>query len=357
MGLKQVIGRQVYESLAHGARLVQRPGLPRLVILPCGPRQLGSSNLRAWQVGRCLRRLGWRVTVIPSQCKLAQRTRIIRWEKPDLILIQKGRHPHNWPRYYPGIPTVFDLDDADFLDRHQAEQIAACCEGSRAVIAGSRYVADWCARHNPNVHVVWTGGLLSGQPVAPSAGRRPVLIWASSDAPGYPEDAALVRSLVTRLADHVPFEFRLHGIRPHWPPEFLATFTSLPVPTRTVPFQPYLQMIASMGEAAVGLNPICLESEYNKGKSFGKVLPYLAARVAVVASNALEMPLFFRHGETGYLAEGLDEWVEHAARLLRDPDLRQAIADRAYDAFLRELTVDAAARKVDRVLRGVLEAV
>jgi hypothetical protein len=324
------------------------------VILPCGPRQLGSSNLRAWQVGKGLRALGWRVTVIPSQCGLNQRTRIIRWERPDLILIQKGRHQLNWPRFYPGIPLVFDLDDADFLDSRQSEQLAACCAASRAVIAGSQFVADWCSRHNSNVHVVWTGGLPSRRAVPPPSQRDPILTWASTDAPAYPQDAALVCELIARLANKVRFEFRLYGVRPTWSPEFLAGFTNLPVTVQTVAYLRYPQLVESMSEVAVGLNPISLDMEYNQGKSFGKVLPYLAAKVAVVASNALEMPFFFRHAETGFLAERLDDWVEFTALLLTDPELRQTMADRAHDAFLRELSTEAAARNVDRVLRSVL---
>ena len=84
--------------------------------------------------------------MIPAQCDHAQRQRIIRWEKPDVILIQKGRHALNWPHFYPGVPLVFDLDDADFLDNGQSKQLEACCAASRAVIAGSRRIANWCSQ-------------------------------------------------------------------------------------------------------------------------------------------------------------------------------------------------------------------
>ena len=161
---KQYVGHRVREVLTHGSRLTQRSRLPRLVILPYASRAAGSANLRGWELGASLRKLGWRVTVIPAQCELSQRLRIIQWEKPDLMLIQKGRHPHNWPHHYPGIPLAFDLDDADFLDPKQAEQLAACCAASRAVFAGSRYIADWCLQHNSNVTVVWTGGVLPNRP-------------------------------------------------------------------------------------------------------------------------------------------------------------------------------------------------
>src|SRR5262249_9596101 len=162
---------RVREAVTHVRRWAQRPGRPRVVVLPCGTRALGSSNLRAWAVGAELLNQGWRVTVIPAQCELSQRLRIIRWEKPDVILLQKGRHPANWPRYYPGIPIVFDLDDADFLDPKEVGQLEACSSQSQGVIAGSRYVADWCRRLNPNVTVIWTGSPAPRKraPVRPAA--------------------------------------------------------------------------------------------------------------------------------------------------------------------------------------------
>ncbi len=163
-----------------------------------------------------------------------------------------------------------------------------------------------------------------------------------------------MREIIRQLARTTPFEFWLYGVRPSWPPDFLHSFTSLPVPVRSFPFMSHGRLIESMDEVAVGLNPICVEGAFSLGKSFGKVLPYLAAQVAVVTSNELEMPHFFRHGENGFLATTVDEWVDCTKRLLTEPDLRQDIAERAFADFQSQLTTDSAARKVDGVLRAVL---
>ncbi len=352
--IKQFVGRRVHEILTHGSRLAQPRRLPRLVILPCGPRKLGSSNLRGWEMGASLRKLGWRVTVIPAQCNLPQRTRIISYEQPDVILIQKGRHPLNWPHYYEGIPLVFDLDDADFLDPEQAEQLAACCAASVAVFAGSHFVADWCSQYNSNVQIVWTGGVLPRRPPRRSAKRNSILTWACSDAPGYPLDAELIRQLVCNLAQTTGFEFYLYGLKTSWDPSFLESFTSLPVPVRAFPYMSHARLLESMNDVAVGLNPISLQDDYSRGKSFGKVLPYLAAQVAIVSSNELEIPHFFCHGDNGFLANSIDEWTDCTRRLLTQPDLRQKMVDRAFVDFRSKLTTYSAARKVDDTLRSVL---
>ena len=163
-----------------------------------------------------------------------------------------------------------------------------------------------------------------------------------------------MREIIRQLARTTPFEFWLYGVRPSWPPDFLQSFTSLSVPVRSFPFMSHGRLIESMDEVAVGLNPICVEGAFSLGKSFGKVLPYLAAQVVVVTSHELEMPHFFRHGENGFLTTTVDEWVDCTKRLLTEPALRQAIAERAFADFQSQLTTDSAARKVDGVLRAVL---
>jgi hypothetical protein len=352
--LKPFIGHHLRELIVHGDRLRQPSGRPRLVILPCSSPEVGSSNLRAFQLGKILRGLGWRTSVIPPQCSLRQRKRIISLERPDLILIQKGRHPLNWPKYYPGYPLAFDIDDADFIDDRQVDQVIACCAGSRIVLAGSRFVADWCAQHNDDVEVVWTGGPVLGRTPKPQSSRKAILTWASSDPVGYPEEANLVRGVIERLTPRISFEFWLYGARPSWPRDYVSSFERLGVPVRVFSYMEYSRFMDSLDEVAVGLNPIDAEG-YSQGKSFGKILGYLATNVAVVASNRLEMPHFFRQGVNGFLADTIDEWVEYTGRLLSEPELRQAIVDRAREDYVAKLSSGAIAEQVDRTLRRVLK--
>jgi hypothetical protein len=320
--------------------------------------------LRAYKVGEDLKEFGWRVTVVAPQCELVQRRRILRWERPDLVMIQKGRHPLNWPAYYPGQKIVFDIDDADFLDPGQREQVEACCRGSLGVIAGSHYVADWCRQFQPRTEVIWTGSPIPAVRAQPRPkSRRPILTWANSDPAQYPREAELVRAVVERLADKEKFEFWLFGHRRGADNAFTQGFTSLPIPVKLFEYMPYERFLDSLREVAVGLSPQLRSTEYNLGKSFGKVLAYLTSEVAVVASDAADMPKFFRSGETGMLVkegstfdETVDRWVESTLPLLRDPARRQAMAEAAYDDFVRDLSTKSSTNKVDRFLRETIDS-
>ncbi|MGD0388231.1 MAG: glycosyltransferase [Tepidisphaeraceae bacterium] len=351
-------GHRYRELLAHFQRLSQPSARPRAVFFPSQmPAEGGSALLRAFNVAANLRPLGWRTTVVPPQCELVQRRRILRLEKPDLIVLQMQRHPLNRPSLYDGFPAVFDIDDADFLDPRCVQAVRECCQASRAVTAGSRFVADWCSQFNPNVTVLWTAAPVpKARPIPRPQDRAPVLTWAQSVPDRYPAERELVGQIICNLARRgVKFEFWLYGVTdPTGIAELLSAAEQFAVPVKTHPFLPYPEFIDSLSHVAVGLQPIAVESPFSRGKSFGKILAYLAADVAVVASDALDHPLFFRQGENGLLARSLEDWITHTARLLQEPDFRRRLTDQAWQDFSQNLSIESAAQKMKTVFQTVL---
>ena len=296
--------------------------------------------------------------MIPPQLELHQRQRILRWEKPDLILLQQSRHPLNRPRLYPQTPCVLDADDADILDPRCVDVVEECCRDSVAVIAGSRFLAEQFRRFNRDVTVVWTGTYIGlDREPPPNAPREPIVAWATSDATGYPVEGAFVREVLLRLATRAKLAFRLYGV----PDEaavrdYLAPIRSAGIPVQTLARMPYEAFVESLESVAVGLHPVCLTNPFSRGKSFGKILAYLAARTAIVTSDAIDHPLFFRDGENGVLlGDDPERWAEHCAALLVEPARRAAIADAGRSDFLRRLTTERSAQLVSQVLERVLE--
>ena len=193
--LIRYLGHRYREFLVHLQRLRQPGRRPRVVFFPSQmPAEGGSSLLRAFNVAAALRGMGWRTSVVPPQCELVQRRRILRLEKPDVIVLQMQRHPLNRPKFYPGYPAVFDIDDADFLDEKCVDAVRECCEGSAAVTAGSRFVADWCGKFNQHVSVIWTAASVPAtRPQPRPRDRQPIVTWAQSVPDRYPAERALVK--------------------------------------------------------------------------------------------------------------------------------------------------------------------
>ena len=65
------------------------------------------------------------------------------------------------------------------------------------------------------------------------------------------------------------------------------------------------------------------DDDWSRGKCGLKVLQYMAAGLPVVANSVGVHAEMVRHGETGFLADTAEEWVEAVGRLARDPELRR----------------------------------
>lgn len=329
---------------------------PRLVMLLDAMHSGSGGDLRGRALAPELRRLGWRVIVVPPSMDLAQRKRTIALERPDVILLRQSRHPLNRPALYSPIPCVFDADDAD-IDTHP-DEVVDCLKGSVAVIAGSRYIAEMFQRHNPNVSVIWTGSYATEPPEAISNEERaPVIAWANSVPELHPGERAFLREVLLRLAQQHKFQLHLYGYKGSEPGALLDLMEPLReagIQVTTFGLLPYRAFIDSLGQAAIGLNPVCMDNAWSRGKSFGKVLAYMAAGVAVVTSPELDYPLFFENGRNGVLAGGVDEWAERCSYLLEHPEARGALVRQAQEDMAARLSSRWAARLLDGVLRDVL---
>lgn len=330
------------------------PG-PRAAFLPSKGREM-SSLLRIYAVSAALRHLRWKTAVLPATLTLNQRWRLLSRFAPDFVVMQGARHALNRPGLYPGYRIVYDMDDADFHLPHLAELVSEAMGGVELVLAGSRYVADWCSAQRVPARVVWTGTPPSRGQSTAQAQRGPVVAWAQSAPVDYVEERAFVADVMARVSARRPdVRLRLFGRKPEDDMGILAPFETAGVAVEWLPMMPYPRFLRALESAAVGLSPICTGSPFSRGKSFGKVLAYLDRRVPVVASDEADHALFFTR-DTGILSNDPTVWADEIVRLLADPGARQAMADAGAGALRERLSVEAAARHVDRALRMLLGA-
>lgn len=310
-----------------------------------------AGDLRGVAVARELRSLGWRTIIVPPWLGLNARRWAVRMEPKAVLFFQQSRHPLNKPSLFPGHAAVFDADDADILN--DPEPVLECLRGSGAVIAGSEFLAEQFRLHHPNVTVVWTGTYVE-RPAVEAAPTIPVLVWAQSNPFDYPHEAKLMLDLWTRLAEsRMTFRVRVFSSESDRVAEWLRPITERGIAHEVSPRLRYREFIQSLSAATVGLQPICTTFAYSQGKSFGKVLGYIAAGLPVIASNEVDHARFFRDRENGLLVETLEDWVAACKLLLGDPALRRRLADRAYEDLGTQLSTRAAARKIDEVLTAV----
>ncbi len=352
-GLARPAVRLAREIPPQAGGLWPGPG-PRLVCLPCEGRH-GAALLRIYNMARGLRARGWRVLILSPRLTLAQRYRCIARLGPDLLLMQGARHALNRPDLYPAWPVAFDMDDADFHLPHLADPVRLAMPKVRLVLAGSRYVADWCrAAGAGEAHVVWTGAPVSAAPRPPQAARPPVVAWAQTRPMTYRREADMVRQVMAALSREIPaVRLRLFDRQPGDDPGFAEWFRAAGIRTEWAGKARYRDYIRLFDDVSLGFAPLSEETPFSRGKSFGKVLAMLDRHVPVIASDLGEHGAFFT-GATGIVSNRLDDWMSGAARLLADPAARQTMAEAAAEAFRHRLSDTAAARRTDAILRATL---
>ncbi|MEM7681834.1 MAG: glycosyltransferase [Planctomycetota bacterium] len=345
-----------------------------VMFCPYQPITSGSSRLRAWQVAPHLRKLGWRAAVIPAGCSLEERRARIARFQPDLLVLLRTLHPLNDPTLYapspdvPGTPCLIDIDDADYTHPDRKPALDAGLAASAGAICGSRNVARYCQQHAPFARVVWTGcEPTPGNPApgnatpgsateAHNANRDPIVAWGATSFTRYNHEADLVEEAIAQVAQQRPVTLHIYGARKkRYAAPMAERLRAAGTGVRVFPLLSYDKFLKNLRRAAVGLQVISPEHAYAEGKSFGKVLAYLDADSAVVASNAVDHPLFFTHGRNGLLADPTpDSWAHAIAQLLDDPADRSRMVSEARQDFHNRLTAQAAAKQLDKALRKAL---
>lgn len=350
-GMRRAGGQVLREAGLYPRLMVPPTGSPRVAFLP-GEGRVWSSLLRAYNVADALEQSGWSTLVVPPQLGLSQRRRILRMFGPDVVVVQQCRHPLNRIEYLREWRLVLDIDDADFLSPELDAALSDVARHADGVICGSRYVRDWAKAHNPNSTVIWTGGPVTERPSPAQRDRGPIVTWAQSRPLQYQSEFAFAERVMLDVARHRPdVRYRLYGWDMATDHPALDRLRAAGVTVELRPFLAYDNFLLSLQDCAVGLCPYIPEG-FVLGKSFGKIIGYLDARVPVVCSDVGDHSQFFSTG-TGIVSNDPAVWVDAVVRLLDDPDWRQAVADGAHAQYLGQLSLGAMAARVDGFLRPI----
>jgi glycosyltransferase involved in cell wall biosynthesis len=110
-------------------------------------------------------------------------------------------------------------------------------------------------------------------------------------------------------------------------------------------------------EFDIGVMPL-IDGEWEKGKCAYKLIQYMAAGVVPVGSRVGENSVIIEDGVNGFIASGVEEWVQKLLLAACDSQLRTAIglkarryAESTFDSRLAAGNVDIVFRKVHKVAR------
>jgi glycosyltransferase involved in cell wall biosynthesis len=247
---------------------------------------------------------------------------------------------------------VFDFDDAVWLrDSYHPRGIACVSRTARfrrtlkaadLVIAGNRFLADEAARHaRPGrVAVVPTCVDPSAYPLAAHdspQGLRMVWVGSASTLRGLDR----IRGALAAVGKAVP------GVRLKLVCDQFLQFDGLPVDCVLWDAETEARELAA-ADAGFAWMP---DDDWSRGKCGLKILQYQAAGLPVIANPVGVHREMVLDGETGFLVDGPQAWVEAVGKLAGDPTLRRRMGLAGRSQVVERYDVSAGGRQWVELLK------
>jgi glycosyltransferase involved in cell wall biosynthesis len=313
-------------------------------------------RLRAFQP--LLERAGHTLTLIALPRSIWSRWRVFRSLRAyDVVILQRkllARFEMTLLRRHAR-QLLFDFDDALWLrdsqspkgfdSRRRRNRFRVIVRSCDAAIAGNAFLSEHAARWAgaQRCRVIPTCVDTTHYPLAKhsAAPGSAELVWVGSTSTLRGLEKA--RPILEALGREVP------GLALKLICDRFFTLQHLPVHPRSWSEATEAVEIA---DADIGVSWVP-DDPWSRGKCGLKVLQYLAAGLPVVANPVGVQPEMVRHGETGFLASTIDEWLQAVRALASDPSLRRrmgAAGRRLVEAHYR---VECGGEKWMRLLRSL----
>lgn len=296
--------------------------------------------------------------------RYAQRARQMRWLKQaDLIWLEYEALPYvpHWleKRLMPrGVPYVVDYDDAVFhrydlscsrlvrqLLGHKIDKVMA---NAALVICGNDYLAERArqagARRIERVPTVVDASryrVAPGDECQPS-GITPVIGWIGS--PSTQEYVLELKPVLEAMHRQHAARLVLVGAQV----QLAEQFDDLPVDV--LPWSEETEALA-IASFDVGIMPLP-DGPWERGKCGYKLIQYMAAGKAVVASPVGVNVEIVQGWQCGELANDPTQWNDALSGLLMDPARRRALGQRGRQAVEMHYSLQAQAPRLAGILRS-----
>jgi glycosyltransferase involved in cell wall biosynthesis len=271
--------------------------------------------------------------------------------------LRRGRLRQLWEVAQVRGPVGYDLDDLAFLPGHErgrSDVTAWQVEHLRRadfLLTPTAALQGRLREFNPRVIVVPNCLDIEAfpEPASPR-GHSPLRLgWMCGVT--HAEDEPLFVAVAEAVAESLrgEVEFLLWG-RPS--ERALRRMAALPSPHRVLSMCSWTEAPRRLAEFDINLIPLA-DTPLNACKSSVHWLEAAALGIPSVASPVGEFPSVIHHGENGFLARERAEWLDCITRLVRSPDLRSAVGQRARGDLLATRTL----RQQGPLLAGILEEI
>ncbi|HWY40570.1 MAG TPA: sulfotransferase domain-containing protein [Chthoniobacterales bacterium] len=302
--------------------------------------------------------LGVDATVLPARrSSLAERLRVLKeasrhdvvvlfktigFNELELSLLQRANRR-----------IVFDFDDAVMFreQKHRRplraktfKKFLRTVRHCEAVVAGNDFLASF----------------------AEACGRRAVILPTSIDLTKYklkqPNDGLGLTIGWLGLSDGLPYLRHIHPalqqLSARFPGLKLKVISDKPlqldgVVVQNEPWRLETEQ-ANLASFDIGIMPLW-DSVWTRGKCGYKILQYMGVGTAVVASDVGVNSQIITHGENGFLARSIEDWIETLGSLIANAEQRKLFGTRGRELIEQRYSLETFAKGYVKVLREVAQ--
>ncbi len=238
--------------------------------------------------------------------------------------------------------VVIEFDDAIYLTALHEGKLRRTLAKAAHVVVGNEHLARFARQATDRVSIVPTVIDMESYPDSAPQKTKPLRIgWVGT--PGtlpYLDD---LHAPLRKLAAEIDFEFVVISSRPYVIPT---------IPCRFVPWNEKSEA-REIALLDIGVMPLP-DTPWTRGKCGAKLLQYMAAGRAAVASPVGVNARIVRHGENGLLAGTPEKWHESLLALARDTSFRERLGKRARETVRKDYSLQTWGPEVVRLYRSLL---
>lgn len=278
-----------------------------------------STRYRIQPIFDCLATAGHQVEFASTELGLMPKLALAwRAKNYDLVFIQRKLFPAWFVRLLKkrSKRLVFDFDDAIFLKSSgesspsRYRKFQGTCQAADLILAGNEYLATEAGKLSSKVQVVPTTVDTEVYETEADKASAITLVWIGSSSTRRYLD--MLTPVLDSLGQRLPnltlkviadFEFHLDGLtveNVQWSAE---------------------QEVAELTSSHISIAPM-INNGWTRGKCALKVIQYMAAGLPVVSDRCGANQEVIVAGETGYLADNENDWIEAVTKLAESEELR-----------------------------------
>lgn len=234
---------------------------------------------------------------------------------------------------HKSIPIIYDFDDAIYINAHRPVsrmQTAVMIRNAAKVIISTDYLQPFCIENGKEAELIYSPVETDRiRPTVKSSDHIMTIGWIGS--PWTSGFLDIVENPLQRLAEKYNFYFLTVGAKPDYT---ISGINHLAKPWR------YEEENENISLMDIGIMPLP-DTDYARMKGGYKLIQYMSAGIAAVASPVGINQSIIKPGENGLLASTEEEWFQEMELLIKDSALRDRLGaagrQNAIDFYSREV--------------------